>query len=118
MSGLSAIGRRKCEAQTVAMGRMAVKSVILQSHGTKGQTAKTIIAMQPSSAKSMLHLKPLRILGTSMKKLENWTSLEVAPHVMLISNICASSACDTCRDRPPKKMASMGTHLKFSSTAV
>jgi hypothetical protein len=30
-AGLSAMGKRKCDATTVAMGKMATKSVIIQS---------------------------------------------------------------------------------------
>ena len=53
-------------------------------------------------------------LGTSIKKLENSASLEVAPHVMSISNMWASRAWETCKLKPPRKMASRKVHLKFS----
>jgi hypothetical protein len=56
--------------------------------------------------------------GTSMKKFENSTSFAVAPHVMFISNMCARSACETCSERPPRKMPRRKTHLKFSSTRL
>ncbi len=51
-----------------------------------------------------------------MKKLENSASFEVAPQVMLISNMWLRRAADTCRERPPRKTASMRIHLKFSRT--
>lgn len=54
--------------------------------------------------------------GTSMKKLENSTSLEVAPQDMSISNMWQSRACETCKERPPKKITNMKAHLKFSMT--
>lgn len=47
--------------------------------------------------------KRLKILGTSLKKLERSTSFLVAPHVMLYEKRCARIACDTGMERPPKK---------------
>jgi hypothetical protein len=45
-AGLRARGRSRCEVATVAMGRMATKSVIRQSYGMKGPVAKmTMVAM-------------------------------------------------------------------------
>ena len=100
------------------MGKIATKSVIRQSGGMKVPVAKTTMPAIPSKAKIMLNLNFLRTLGTSMKKLENSASLLVAPQVMSISNMWASRAEETCRERPPRKMASMRTHLKFSYTRL
>jgi hypothetical protein len=116
-AGFSAIGNNKWLAVTVAMGKMATKSFIIQSCGTKLlPTANMIIPAIPSRANIMLHLNFFNTLGTSMKKLENSASLAVAPHVMFISNMWARRAEETCRERPPRKMASMGIHLQFSRT--
>lgn len=35
-AGFKASGNKKCEAATVAMGRMATKSLMRQSYGTNG----------------------------------------------------------------------------------
>lgn len=43
-AGLRAIGSKRWLVATVAMGRMATKSVIRQSIGTKGATARMTIA--------------------------------------------------------------------------
>ena len=60
----------------------------------------------------------LKTFGTSIKKFENSASLLVAPHVISISNMCAQRAWLTCRDNPPKKIANMNVHLKFSMMAA
>jgi hypothetical protein len=98
----------------MAIGKIATKSVIRQPTGTNGATARMIIATIPSKLIAKLNLNLLSTLGTSIKKLENSASLDVAPHCMLYSNMCASSAEETWRDKPPRKMANMTTHLKFS----
>lgn len=72
-----------------------MKSLILQLHGTKWAQDRMIMAAILSSANAKLHLNLLMTFGTSMKKLLSSASLEVAPHVMLISNICASKALET-----------------------
>jgi hypothetical protein len=56
--------------------------------------------------------------GTSMKKFENSTSLDVAPHDTSISNMWQRSACETCSEMPPKKIMNMSAHLKFSMTST
>lgn len=55
-AGLSASGRRKCEAATVAMGRMATKSVMRQPIGTKGATARMTMPTMKTSEKIMENL--------------------------------------------------------------
>ncbi len=89
------------------MGKMAMKSVIRQVYGTKLALANTIMAVIPKREKKMLNLKRFTTLGTSMKKLLNSASLDVAPQVMSISNMCASRACETWSERPPRKMESI-----------
>ena len=76
----------------VAMGTMAVISLIFQSHGTCGATARNIIPEIPMIEKAMLNLNFFNTLGTSMKKFENSASFAVAPQVILISNMWARSA--------------------------
>ncbi len=66
----------------------------------------------------MLHLNFRSTLGTSMKKFENSASFDVAPHVISISNMCASNADETCRDSPPRKTASRRVHLRFWRTGL
>lgn len=53
-----------------------------------------------------------------MKKLENSTSLEVAPHDMSMLNAWQRSACEMWRDMPPKKTTNIRHHLKFSMTGI
>ena len=102
---------------TVDMGKIATKSLICQSGGTfKLEEERTIMPEMPMKANNMLNLNFRSTLGTSMKKLENSASLAVAPHVMLISNMCASRADETCRERPPRKIASIKVHLKLIIT--
>lgn len=70
------------------MGRMATKSVIIQSYGIKlDPFAKMIMPAMPMTENIMENLNFFKTLGTSMKKLLNSASFEVAPQVMLISNM-------------------------------
>lgn len=55
-AGLRASGRRKWELATVAMGRMATKSLIRQSYGTNGATARIIIPAMKTREKTMENL--------------------------------------------------------------
>ena len=74
---------------------MATKSVMRQSYGTKFASAIMIMPAMPMTAKAMENLNFLKTFGTSMKKLLNSASFAVAPHVISISNIWASSAWET-----------------------
>lgn len=80
--------------------------------------ASTIMATIANVENANENLKRRSTLGASMKKLENSSSFAVAPQVMLISNMCANSAWETWRERPPRKIPSRKTHLKFSKTTV
>lgn len=104
-----------------------------------GPTAKMIIPTIPTRAKMMLYLKLFRTRGISWKKFVSVASLLVAPQVMFISNmwerlhgreasqwlhyydlhlqggVKTYSACETCKDNPPRKMASINVHFRFSS---
>lgn len=55
-AGLRASGRRKCEVATVAMGRMATKSVMRHWTGTKGATARMIMPTMKRMEKSIENL--------------------------------------------------------------
>jgi hypothetical protein len=44
------------------------------------------------------------------------TSLEVAPHDISISNMCERSACETCKEMPPRKIVRRRIHFVFSKT--
>lgn len=55
-AGFSASGSRKWLAATVAMGRMATKSVIRQSCGINGATANMTMPAMAVSEKSMENL--------------------------------------------------------------
>lgn len=55
-AGFSASGSKKCDVATVAMGRMATKSVIFQSYGTNGATARMIMPTMNMSDKSIEYL--------------------------------------------------------------
>lgn len=115
-AGLRTMGNSIWLTVTVDMGKIATKSFICQSGGTKLPSERTIMPRMPMRANSMLNLNFLRTFGTSMKKLENSASLAVAPHVMLISNMWARRADETCRERPPRKIASIRVHLKLIIT--
>jgi hypothetical protein len=115
--GFNTIGNRRWLVATVAKGKIATKSVISQSYGIKLLPhARTIMPVMAVNENKKLHLNVFKTLGTSMKKFDVSFSFAVAPHVMLISNICARRAEETWRERPPRKIASKGTHLKFSTT--
>lgn len=60
-AGLSTSGRRKCETATVAMGRMATKSVMRQSKGTNGATARMTMPAMKVSEKSIENLNCARL---------------------------------------------------------
>jgi len=64
-----------------------------------------------------IHLNDLKIFGTSLKKLDASSSFAVAPHVMLIENMCARIAQLRWKERPPRKIIKKGSHLKFSISA-
>ena len=115
-AGLRTMGSSMWLAVTVDMGKIATKSLICQSGGIKLPSERIIMPTMPMRAKSILNLNFLRTLGTSMKKLENSASFAVAPHVMLISNMWARRADETCRERPPRKIASIKVHLKLIIT--
>lgn len=55
-AGLSAMGNKKWLAATVAMGKIATKSWILQSCGMKGASARMIMAAIKVREKSMENL--------------------------------------------------------------
>ena len=55
-AGLRASGNSKWLAATVAIGRIATKSVILQPTGTNGATAMTIMPTMKITAKAMENL--------------------------------------------------------------
>ena len=55
-AGLRDSGNSKWLAATVAIGRMATKSVILQPTGTNGATAMTIMPTMKITAKAMENL--------------------------------------------------------------
>jgi len=116
-AGLSASGNNKWLAVTVAIGRIATKSVISQPYGMNGATAKITMPAMPTSENMKENLNFLSTLGTSIKKLLNSASLDVAPQVISISNMWASRAWETWRERPPRKIASIRVHLKFSKSA-
>ena len=86
-AGFRTIGKSMWLVVTVAIGKMATKSLICQSGGMKLPHASTIMPIMPMRAKAIENLNFLRTLGTSMKKLENSASLEVAPQVISISNM-------------------------------
>jgi hypothetical protein len=67
-----------------------------------GKASATIIA-RVRREMTMVRQNRLKILGTSLKKLENSTSFLVAPHIMLYENKWASMAPDKGRLSPPKK---------------
>lgn len=60
-AGFNAIGRSKCEVATVAMGKMATKSVMRQLYGMKGAQARTIMRMMKPNEKIMEYLNWRRI---------------------------------------------------------
>lgn len=68
--------------------------------------------------KRNVHLKRLKIMGSSIKKDVSSLSLEVAPQIMSMPSMCDKRACETCKLSPPRKMDIIGTHFKFSSTIV
>lgn len=75
----------------------------------------TIVAIVKND-NAMVYLNVFATFGISMKKLENSTSLAVAPHDMSMLNMWQRSACEMCRDMPPKKTTNIRHHLKFSKT--
>lgn len=60
------------------------------------------------------HLKFLKIFGISLKKFESSFSFAVVPHDMLIWNMWLRIARLKWNESPPKNMANIGIHLKFS----
>lgn len=52
-AGFNASGNNKCDAATVAMGRIATKSVMCQLYGIKGATARMTMPAMNKLAKSM-----------------------------------------------------------------
>lgn len=78
--------------------------------------AITTIAITVKSDIPMDHLNFFATFGTSVKKFADSTSLDVAPHCMSISNMWQRRAWETCIEMPPKKMANIKHHLKFSAT--
>lgn len=62
------------------------------------------------------HLKLLKIFGISWKKLVTVFFLFVAPHCMSMLNMWARIARLRWKDKPPKKIANIGIHLKFSTS--
>ena len=73
-----------------------------QSWGTTGKASTTMRAIAREEMR-MESQNRLKILGTSLKKLENSTSFFVATQVMLYENKWASAAPDKCKLSPPKK---------------
>lgn len=88
--------------------------VILQNTGKP--TAPAIIRLIIAKQKIKVNLNLLRRRGSSSKKVMFSTSLEVAPHDMSISNMCERSACETCKEMPPRKMVRRRIHFAFSKT--
>ena len=76
---------------------------ILHSRGTSG-VAKTMTVMMHRVEITRESQKRLRILGTSIQKLERSTSFLVAPQVMLYEKRWARMAWEMWMDKPPKKM--------------
>lgn len=68
-------------AATVAMGKIATKSLISHEYGMKGPVAKVIIPAMANVENAKENLNFFRTFGTSIKKLENSASLDVAPQV-------------------------------------
>lgn len=83
-AGLRAIGNSIWLAATVAIGKMATKSLINQEWGINSAVASIIIPMIAMSEKINEILNLFRTLGTSMKKLDFSTSLAVAPQTYSI----------------------------------
>ena len=86
-AGLSAIGNSRCDPLTMANGKMATKSVMCHEYGMKGAVARMIMPAMETKEKVIDTQNCFSTLGTSIKKLENSASLEVAPHVMSTSNM-------------------------------
>ena len=84
-AGFSAIGSNMWLAATVAMGKIATKSLISHVRGMKEPVARIIIPAIANVEKAKENLNFFRTLGTSMKKFENSASLDVAPHVWLLN---------------------------------
>lgn len=116
--GFSATGSNKWQAHKNANGKIDTKESIFQLQGINSALAMKIMNPIVLSEMRMLHLKVFATLGISMKKLENSTSLAVAPHDMSMLNIWQRSACETCKDMPPKKTTNMKHQEKFSNTVV
>ena len=97
------------EPASSASGKMTAHADPSIRHwiGTSGVLRMTIAATR-THEKSHGNQKRLKILGTSLKKLDRSTSFLVAPHVMLYENRCARIACETGIDRPPKKKKLQG----------
>jgi hypothetical protein len=62
-AGFRAIGRSRWLAATVAMGKMATKSVMRQSRGTKGATARITMATMKKSENVIEYLNCARYPG-------------------------------------------------------
>ena len=88
--------------------------VIVQNTGKA--TAPAIIRPIIAKQKMKVNLNLLRRRGSSSKKVMFSTSLEVAPHDISISNMCERSACETCKEMPPRKVVRRRIHFTFSKT--
>ena len=88
----------------IASGKMTAHAEPSMRHssGTMGVLRMTMAATRIQE-QSHENQKRLKILGTSLKKLDRSTSFFVAPHVMLYEKQCAKIAWDTGMERPPKK---------------
>jgi hypothetical protein len=98
---------------TADNGYIALNVVIVQNTGKA--TAPAIIRPIIAKQKMKVNLNLLRRRGSSSKKVVFSTSLEVAPHDISISNMCERSACETCKEMPPRQMVRR-IHFVFSKT--
>jgi hypothetical protein len=113
--GLRTKGTRAWETNMTDSGTMAATSTTSQPLGANAP--RYIMTPKNGITKAYIHLKLLKILGISLKKLESSFSFAVVPHCILMLNMWARSARFKWNDRPPKKTANKKAHLKFSSNA-
>jgi hypothetical protein len=110
--GFKTNGSNICETIDIIRGTTAVTPLISHPRGAK-QPRYIIVPMQ-STIMTKSHLKEFRIFGISLKKLEFSFSLFVAPHCMSIEKKWARMAKLRWKERPPKNIANIGIHLRFS----
>jgi hypothetical protein len=113
-AGFNAIGNNKWLNTTEPNGYIALKVVILQNTGKA--TAPEIIRPIITKQNIKVNLNRFSRRGSSSKNVVFSTSLEVAPHDISISNMCERSACEMCREIPPRKIVRRKIHFMFSKT--